>query len=384
MVEPENVKQPDSQPSKRASLQGAALDAALEELCDRKQTLYLATPYFAFESRFLERAGPDLEVRATMSRNVVRHALAKNPLRMRFPWNLTMFGGPTQILDFQERDKTRILRISVPPVLAPDEQRRAFRLERTGRSSAALGSRELHLVKCTLETISSLGIGVFCLEPLPPDGFRLGQALDLSLNLEQGPELKASGRIAHSDGQSLGLAFSPPLAGAVLEKLSGWLQPRIETVQRHWEDRANLRRQADRSTRPRHEPEGILLASGDPELQALVTAALEGVASMRWVWPAMAPFREAMECQPPQVLVLALSGGMEESHRLRTLLETAPPQCPVVAVGTGADLDQTRALATELRATLFVDRKTLHSVFFTRLMVGLIRKHWPAAAPPPG
>ena len=139
MAETGNVKLGDGQPPKLASLQGVFLDAALEELCDRKQTLYLATPYFAFESRFLERVGPDLEVRATMSRDAVRHALAKNPLRMRFPWGLTMFGGPTRILDYQERERSRFLRIAVPAVLAPDDQRRAFRLERTGRSTARDG-----------------------------------------------------------------------------------------------------------------------------------------------------------------------------------------------------------------------------------------------------
>jgi len=377
MAETGNVKLGDGQPPKLASLQGVFLDAALEELCDRKQTLYLATPYFAFESRFLERVGPDLEVRATMSRDAVRHALAKNPLRMRFPWGLTMFGGPTRILDYQERERSRFLRIAVPAVLAPDDQRRAFRLERTGRSTGALGSRELHLVKCTLENVSTLGIGVFCLEPLPPDGFRLGQELQVSLTLEQGPEIKASGRIAHSNGQVLGIAFSPPLAGTDLEKLTGWLQPRLESALRHWEDRANLRRQAERAARPRLAPEGILLASGDPVLQAQVTAAIDGAAPLRWVWPAMAPFREAMECHPPRVLVLSVRGGMEESRRLRTLLESVPPQCPVVALGTGPDLDLARALAAEFKATLFVDRKTLDSVFFKRLMVGLIRKHYP-------
>ena len=100
---------------------------------------------------------------------------------------------------------------------------------------------------------------------------------------------------------------------------------------------------------------------------------------MRWVWPAVAPFREALDLQPPYVLLLPIAGGMEERYRLRSLLEAVPPQCPVVALGMGGNLDQTRALAAELKATLFVDQKTLNSTFFQRLILGLIRKHWPAA-----
>ena len=65
MGEAGSTRQEDTQPAKLASLQGAALEEALTELCDRRQTLYLATPYFSFESRFLERLGPDLKVRAS-------------------------------------------------------------------------------------------------------------------------------------------------------------------------------------------------------------------------------------------------------------------------------------------------------------------------------
>jgi len=379
MGEAGSTRQEDTQPAKLASLQGAALEEALTELCDRRQTLYLATPYFSFESRFLERLGPDLKVRATMSRNVVQSALAKSALRLRFPWGLTLFGGPTRILGYEEADGSRYLRISVPPVLAPDDQRRALRLERTGRSAGALGSRNSYLVKCSLETLSQLGAGLFCLEPIPPDGFQPGQSVDISLNLEQGPELQATGRICHTSSQALGLVFAPPLSGAPLDRLNAWLQPRLETAQRQWDERASLRSQAERAVRPRLAPDGLLLASGDPGLRATVAAALGGVPPMRWVYPAMAPFREALECQPPYVLLLPVTGGMEESHRLRSLLETVPPQCPVVALGIGPNLDQTRALAAELKATLFVDRKTLNSTFFQRLILGLIRKHWPAA-----
>jgi hypothetical protein len=383
MTEGGGAKHLEGDPSsKQPVLQGAALDEALEDLCARRQTLYLATPYFSFESRFLERIGPDLKIRATMSRNAVQHTLAKAALRLRFPWGLTQLGGPTRVLDYEEAEGGRFLRLAVPPALSRDDQRRACRLERTGRSTGVLGSRDLTLVKCTLESLSTLGTGVFCMEPLPADGFQMGQPLDLSLSLEQGPEIQARARVCHCEGQALGLSFSPPLSGATMDLLTAWLQPRLEAAQRQWEDRASLRSQAERAARPRPAPQGILLASGDPDLRTRVGSALEEL-PLRWVWPALAPFREALETQPPRVLLLVLSGGMEESHRLRTLLEAVPPQAPMLALGIGSDLDQARALAIELKATLFVDRRTLESNFFKRLVLGLIRKHWPNEAPQP-
>jgi hypothetical protein len=370
------VKPGDGQRTRQETLQEMALDEALGELCERKESLLLATPYFTFESRFIERAGPDLRVRATMSRNAVRHVLSQTTLRMLFPWNLTLFGGPTRILEYEEGTSTRTLRLSVPACLAKDDQRRSYRLELVGRSSGTLGSRELHLVKVALENINHLGIGVFCAEPLPPTGFQRGRTVDISLNLEQGPAFQATGRICHGNGQFLGLAFDPPLAGPGLEQLTAWLQPRLTEAQRVWNNRASLRTQAELSSRPKALPEGILLVCADAELQARVGAALGGVPPLRSVVPAMAPFREAMTLQPPQVLLLAVSGGIEETHRLRALLEGVPPQCPVVALGVGPDLELSRALAAELKATLFLDRHTFQTPFFQRLMLGLIRKHF--------
>lgn len=360
---------------KPQNLQGGPLQEALTDLCDRKQLLLLATPYLSFESRFIERVGPDLRIRATMSRNVVRHALAQNALHIRFQWGLSFYAGATRILAYEEGDKTKFLRITAPSLLAPDDLRKAHRVEQVGRSTGALGSQDLDLVRMSLENITVHGIGVFCMEPLPPNGFQVGRRVDISLSLERGPQLKAQGRICHGTGQALGICFTPDLSPQQLEALTPWLEPRLEEAQRRWDDRATLLAHAERAAQPKAPAGGILLVSNDPELQAALTAAA-GSHPVRCVQPALAPFKAAMEQQPPYLLVLSITGGMEESHRLRALLESVPRQCPMVLLGSGPDLTNLRVLASALKATLFLDRNTLNSAFFHRLILGLIRKHW--------
>ena len=370
---------PEPEPqTKREVLQGPALEAAFTELCERRQSLYLATPYLAFESRFIERAEGALRIRATMSRNVVRHTLAQHPLRLRFPWNLTRYGGPVRILDYEDGGASKTLLLSLPPALAPDDQRRGYRLDQVGRSSGTLGSREQALVRYAVENINLWGIGIFCAGPLP-SGFQPGRSVDIALALDQGPVIQGTGRVSHGNGQYLGLAFAPPLAGPALDAHTAWLQPRLAEAQRKWDDRANLRTLVDLAVQPKAAPDGVLLVCGDPQFQAGVAAALGETPPLRTVFPAMAPFREAMALQPPHLLLLALTGGLEETHRLRTMLESVPPRCPMVALGIGPDLEVTRTLAAELKATLFLDRRATTTPFFRRLVLGLIRKHWPGS-----
>lgn len=254
---------------------GTALDSVFSELCDRKQAVLLATPYLHYESRFLAWEGRELKLRATMSRDAVKHALAPHPLRLRFDWALTFFSGPTRVLRYVQEEERRYLWLEPPNHLVVDEPRRALRLDRVGRSSGALGSEDGTLLKVTLENLSALGAGVFCLESIPPEKFQTGRTLDLSLSLEAGPAIRCRAKIRHGSGQSLGLDFQPALAGQDLENLLEWLAPKHTAARRRWENRAELRARAEQLARPRSLPLGVLLVSTREDLKAQVASALE-------------------------------------------------------------------------------------------------------------
>jgi len=371
------VKRPSRDHSKaHGNLEGFLKDEVLDELCTRRQSCLLATRYLSFESRMMEIVDGELRVRATMSREAARHALGQQPLRLRFPWGLAFYGGVTRVLGYEQGEQRRTLRLAIPECLEPDEQREAYRLERVGRCPGALASQTGTLLRISLENISVLGAGVFCLEPIPPEGFQPGRPLSISLSLEQGPSLRLEARVCHGQGQYLGLKFEPVPSGEIAGQLQEWMAPRIEEVRRHWENRAELRARAEQAARPKLPPQGILLVSRDSELIAQVARTLEGLQELRSTPPVMGPFKEALE-PPPMLLLVDIAGADgEERHRLRTLLDVQPPGCPILLLGRGGDPETWRPLVTELKARLYLTWNPDQGAFFRRIVLGLIRKRW--------
>lgn len=354
---------------------GSALDSVFEELCDRKQVVLLATPYLSFESRFLERCGQELRIRATMSRDAVKHTLGQQPVRLRFPWALTFYSGLTRVLGYEQEEHRRTLRIEVPDHLVLDEQRWAFRVDRVGHSTGAIGSPDGTILKITLDNLSPLGAGAFCMEAIPMEKFQSGRALDLSLSLDQGFTLLGQAKICHSSGQNLGLAFQPPLPLSSLHRLAEWLAPREEEAKRRWVNRAELRAKAERALQPKSAPKGVLLLSNNAELAAGANAALEDVQPLRAVALAMAPFREAMAEPPLLILIDASALDMEGRYRLRTLLETVPVNIPTLVLGSAEFPDAGRLLAAELKATAHFNWNPNQGFLFQKLVQGLIKNH---------
>jgi hypothetical protein len=364
-------------PKARGALEGILRDEVLSELCTRRQSCLLATPYLSFDSRMMELLDGELRVRATMSRDAAKHALGQQPLKLRFPWGLAFYAGVTRVLGYEQGEQRRTLRLAIPERLEPDERRQAFRLERVGRCQGAVGSTAGDILRISLENLSTLGAGVFCMEPIPAEGFQTGRTLTLSLTLEKGPALRLEAKVCHGQGQYLGLKFEPRPSGETLKSIEDWLAPRIEEARRRWENRAELLARAEQAARPKLPPAGILLLSRDEPLGAQVTRALQDLHTVRVVPPVMAPYKEALEAPPLLLLVDAAGSDMEERHRLRGLLDAQPPGCPVILLGQGGNNPELwRTLVAELKARLFIEWYPENAPFFRKLVLGLIQSHW--------
>ena len=356
------------------ALKGARRDEVLEELCDRKQSCLLATAYLSIETRILDKTEGELHLRATMSQESARHTLNQQPLRIRFPWALTFYSGQTRLLGYQQDAQHRLFRMAIPEVLEPDEQREAFRLERVGRCQGAISTEDGAILRVSLENLSRLGAGVFFLDHIPAEGFRIGRSVSLSLALEEGPELQTEARLVHGQGQYLGLKFTnlPEQAAALGE----WMAPRIEEAKRLWENRSEIRARAVQAAKPKSAPAGILFLSRDENLAERIAEMLEGIHPLRTASPNLISFREALSDPPLLILVDTAEADLEERHRLRGLFEAVAPTCPILVLGRGGDPDRWRSLASEIKANLFIEWNPNQSVFFRRLAQGLIRRHW--------
>lgn len=356
------------------TLAGRQRDEALEELCERKEFVQVATPYVAFPSRFLGREGSTLVLRANMGQQTVRHALEKHPLKLRFPWALGYFSGETRLQAYEHTEAGRFLKVSLPERLTLDDPRRHPRVDRLGHCGGALGSTELRLVRVRVEDLSLGGAGLFCLDSLEGEGFLPGHQVNCELNLHEGPTLKAGARVVHAEGQYLGLEFSPVLGTPLLQQVSEWLAPRLQEALRRWENRAELRAQAIRAAAPKPAPEGVLLVGPDEGLVPSLGQLLGSDLPVRHSRLAMAPLKAALE-QPPRMLILDPGPlDSEGRRRIRTLLDALDFQGPLMILDRGPEADTLRAFALELKA-VHLEWNPAQGVFFRRLAQGLIRRH---------
>jgi len=361
-------------PTLQGALRGTFKTEALAELCERKQTCTLATNFFSIESRFLERVGEELHLRASISQESARYTLVQQPLKIRFPWALTYFAGVTRFLGYDQTPQQRVLRLTVPDVLEMDELRGAFRLENVGRSPGAISCSTGEILRVSLENISTLGAGVFSFTSIPEDGFQTGRLLSLSLSLERGPDLHLNARVIHDQEQHLGLKFEPFLES--IDPLKSWMEPRVEETKRRWLERTEIRAKSLPVNRPKAAPTGILLLSKDSRLAEQLVEILEGTLPLRTCLPVTSLLREILDERPPLLILLdTAEGDVEDRHRYKKLFEALAPTCPILALGRGEDIDRCRSLATELKATLFTEWKPQQSAFFLRLVQGVIQRY---------
>lgn len=363
------------------ALAGAEREALLDELVARRASLLLATPYLSVEARLVERTGEILRLRVPLGEAAARHVLSQKPLRLRLPWAGSMVAGETILLGTEREDSRLRLRVSAPTWLAPDERRRVPRVERISDLRGGLALADGRLLRVRIEDLAERGAGVLVLEPIGPSAGLRGR---LSVPLEGGPDLNLPVRVVQGDEPFLGLQFDPPPAGRDLERLRAWLAPRLEEARRRWENRAELRARAEAALKPKIPPAGVLALSGRAGLAAELEPVLEGLEPLRCVVPAMAPWKEALDQQPPRLVLAEVPGDSEARRRLKLLLEAAPPGCPVLLLGEAGLRPEDRAWALALKPEAVLAWSPAQADFLRRWVQGLLRRAEGGLRPPGG
>lgn len=352
-------------------LTGMARDGILEELCEAKRTGLLATPYLAFDTRFLQREGEELHLWATFTKVTAENTLAGQPLRIRFPWALGMWAGETRLLGYEQQEKRRWVRVALPTHLRPDEQRQAPRVERCGRSTGTLGNDELTVVRVAPENLSTGGAGIFIQEAFGPEAFPAGRPASLSLHLEGGLDLVAPVRLVHGEGLRMGVAFQPPLAGEDLARLQAWIAPRWAEARRAWDNRAERRAELLAATANQF-PEGILLVTGAADLATQVGHVLQDLPALRVAQPQMAALRKALSPPPRLVLFHLPEAGLEARRKAKALLD-ALPGVPLVLMAEPPAAPLASELGSGYKALSLAWNPSL-GAFLRRMVTGLLKR----------
>lgn len=356
------------------AIQGRELQSILQELGERKEQVLLATPYLSAESRVLELGPELLKVTSPFPKDTAQRTLGEQPLRIRVPWRLTMLAGPVGWKAFGQEDRHRWIQVTRPQWLAPDDQRAHTRCELLGRSFFTLTTEDLVQFRGSVENLGLGGVQVLLQEQAAPGVLTPGRVLELGLRLDQGPALKVRARVQHGDYPRIGLAFQG--AGPeFLGPLDHWLKPRLAESLRRWENRRELRAQAEAAAKARAlaaQAEGVLII-GSQLLAEEVAEGLEGLGPVKHGPAALAPLKRLLE-RPPQAVVLQVAkGDLEERYRLRGLWQTLNLTCPLVVVGTG-QTGCAQEMALELHADSSLQWDPGKARFLGRLLKGLIQR----------
>lgn len=352
----------------------------LEEACARREILVLATPYLRFESSFVAVAGNELHALATMSREDALYGLRSPELRLRFPRDLGFFEGAVQLLGIEVQENRRVLRLSLPKTLKENDQRVAYRVERVGRVTATFSTPHPDLLAGTLVDLSTSGARLHAERDLREGELHPGDRIAVTIPLSEAIRIESGACVRHLRGRALGIAFSPALPEAVREPLSRWVFLRRE------EDRERLARRLERGTPPfgslEVPPGAILLVSSDPDLEAPLAQALEGLRPLRRLVPSAQALKEALLAGPVLAIFHVQGSVPEERRRLRTLAEIAQRRVPLLLLGTGLDGATLFDLGGEWRAASALVWTPERAGFLRRLCQGMIRRHLEAGEGP--
>jgi hypothetical protein len=145
-----------------------------------------------------------------------------------------------------------------------------------GRVLVTYGTPKGELLQAALVDLNTSGARIHAQRDLSATTLQVGSVLVLSIPLAEDLQIEARGEIRHMGPRSIGLKFAPKLPEAVQTPLSRWV------FQRREEDQERLAMKRERSLlggrKPTGEaPAGILLVSGDVELEEALREVLRPV-----------------------------------------------------------------------------------------------------------
>jgi hypothetical protein len=351
-----------------------AIQEVLAQACARNELVILVTNYLRFESFFVALGGGELQVAATMSRDDASFSLRGAELKLRFPMGLGFMEGPVHLLGLGLHGGRRTLRLSIPKQLQENDHRTEYRVDRVGRVTVTYGTPRGELLQAALVDLNTRGARIHAQRDLEGTTLQVGSVLVLSIPLAEDLQIEARGEIRHMGPRSIGLKFEPKLPEAVQTPLSRWVFLRRE------EDQERLALKRERNLLGEHKPggrgaaAGILLVSGDGELEEALRQVLQPVQPLSRISLSAQALKDAL-AEIPALAIFHLNGtGLDERRRLKALVELASGKVPVLLLGTQVDGAALFELAGDWKAASAMAWNPARGAFLQRLAQGIIRR----------
>ncbi len=355
----------------------------LTQACARNELVILSTPYLRFESSFVALADGELQVAATMSRDDATFGLRSDQLKIRFPSGLGFMEAAVKLLGLGLHGGRRTLRLSVPRQIQENDHRTEYRVERVGRVTVTYGTPKGEISLASLVDLSTGGARIHAQRDLNTSSFQPGSILLLSIPLTEDIQIEARGEVVHLGPRSLGLKFAPQLPEEVQAPLSRWVFQRREEDLERLAQRLDLVQQGERRIRLGDAPQaGILLVSGDPDLEAVLREVLRPLQPLTRIAPSAQALKDALAGNPPLAVFHLDGAGLDQRRRFKALVELATGRVPVMLLGTQVDSAALFELSGEWKATTALAWNPARGPFLLRLVQGVIRRSAQGGASP--
>lgn len=353
-----------------------AVREALRRACERGEMMILLTPYVRNESSFLRLDQDSVHVVASIGREDAIAGLRSSELLMRFPYEFTFLEGATELLGVGRINGRPSLQLAIPEALLDEDYRGAYRVERVGRVPVTFSTRKYEILSATLVNISTTGIRIHALRDFEDMELLVEDKILMTLTLDSDIHLNTKAKVRYIQGRSVGVEFKPPLEGAELANLSRWVFRKREEFRERASTQAscqNFLAQATENSEVQ-EIKGLVLVAGAGLLEDRLRDLL-GELTFTRVDPTL---QGVKSLAPNRTLVMlnAPSLGLEDRHRLKTLVEALGEGFPILLLGAGLDNAGLAQLGQEIKAAATFVLGPNPGTFFPRLVQGMIRKHF--------
>jgi len=236
------------------------------------------------------------------------------------------------------------------------------------------GTPKGEILLASLEDVSASGARIHAQTDLAATSLQVGAELRLSIPLADNIHIEAVGEIRHMGPRTIGLKFTSSLPEPVQATLSRWVFRHREDDQERLAQRLELVQQGERRNKPGNLG-GILLVSGDAELEETLKEVLSPIQSLYRITLSAQALKDALASGPFLALFHVSGGNLDQRRRLKALVELANPRVPVLLLGTqmdGADLFELSGAWKTASAMVWSPSR---GAFLQRLAQGIIRRH---------